>query len=259
MPGDVTPSVRRDVFLTRAMQNGSHSFLRLGNTAFTLVELLVVIAIIVILAIIGFGFVGNSIERARSSKCSGNLRQLGSAIDLYTAENNGFYPSFGTGWPWGGGSNGPLWIFKVGAYLDPAVGGGNGPWTTKVIPGLFCPGDSSKQTGPGAASYSSYGLNHIYIMGGNGGDRPPALKTFGLTALANGKCRPLTNRSKVILACDKADGAGGWVSYFGGDNLSVGARHGAKRDSANVLWFDGHVSLEKTNDLKDASLWGYRW
>jgi len=259
MPRDMDDVVLAKVADAGPRRHGDPSFLRPGNSAFTLVEILVVVTIIAILAIIGFGFVGNAIERARISKCSANLRGLGSAINLYIADNNGFYPPKGDGWPPIGSTNGPLWVFTVGAYLDPAVGGADPAWGSRWIPGLCCPSDPRKKTGPGSAANSSYALNHVYIGGGDGGNRPSALKTTGPTARANGRCRPLTNRSKVILATDYAGGAGGWVGYYGGDNLSVGARHGAKQDSVNVLWFDGRVSLEKTNDLKDAALWGYRY
>jgi len=225
-----------------------------GSMGFTLIELLVVIAIIAVLSALLIGAVQGPLERARSVQCASNLRQVGVAINLYTAEHDGYYPSFGSGWPWGAGPNGPLWVFQIGAYLDQSVTSGNGPWTKKVIPGLFCPNDSTKGAG---ASYSSYALNFNYIGGGEGGDRPPAIKIIGLTGLAYGNALPLTNLSKVILATEKKDGANGYVSYTSGTLNSVGIRHGAKRDSLNVLWFDNHVSLEKATNLNSVSLWGY--
>jgi general secretion pathway protein G len=48
--------------------------------AFTLIELLVGIAIIAILAAMASPAIGPVIERGRSAKCVGNLRQIGAAV-----------------------------------------------------------------------------------------------------------------------------------------------------------------------------------
>lgn len=91
----------------------SHRF----QPAFTLVELLVVIAILAILAALLFPLVG-SMRRSTSSAISvSNLRQIGTAIVTYAADNNGTlpgptfmhqYPRYQTF-----GSTGPLaWILR---------------------------------------------------------------------------------------------------------------------------------------------------
>ncbi len=59
---------------------------------FTLIELLVVIAIIAILGVIAMPEYSRMIDRARSSACMGNLRNLGVATGLYVAENDGKFP-----------------------------------------------------------------------------------------------------------------------------------------------------------------------
>lgn len=61
--------------------------------AFTLIELLTVIAIIGILAAILIPVVGRVRETARSANCMSNLKGIGSAFQLYAADNQGLYPA----------------------------------------------------------------------------------------------------------------------------------------------------------------------
>ena len=64
--------------------------------AFTLIELLVVIAIIAILAAMASPAIGPVIERGRSAKCVGNLRQIGTAVQSYVADNDYRFPAIQT-------------------------------------------------------------------------------------------------------------------------------------------------------------------
>lgn len=61
------------------------------SRAFTLIELLVVVAIISILTAILFPVFAQAREKARAIACISNLKQIGTAILMYTEDNDGTY------------------------------------------------------------------------------------------------------------------------------------------------------------------------
>ncbi len=66
------------------------------SRAFTLVELLSVMAIIAILAALLLSVIGHAKTRAQAVTCRNNLRQWGTATQLYAADNSDYLPKDGS-------------------------------------------------------------------------------------------------------------------------------------------------------------------
>jgi prepilin-type N-terminal cleavage/methylation domain-containing protein len=63
-----------------------------ARRGFTLIELLVVIAIIAILAALLFPVFAQVREKARQTSCLSNLKQLGTAMFMYSQDHDGLFP-----------------------------------------------------------------------------------------------------------------------------------------------------------------------
>ena len=93
--------------------------------AFTLIELLVVIAIIAILAALLLPALSKAKQKAWTTSCNSNLRQVGLGLRMFADDNSEFYPKSGTSIIWGqndpvlppDGSGIRSWMEQVVSYV----------------------------------------------------------------------------------------------------------------------------------------------
>jgi len=131
-------------------------------SGFTLIELLVVVAIIALLAAILFPVFTTAREKARSSACQANLKQLGMAFTMYSQDYDGSYPMAFTyessaGWSSYDELVMPYTSIKAKySGLNPAI--------------LACPDATTSQTGASVRSYAIAGASNTGLGYNNAGN-----------------------------------------------------------------------------------------
>lgn len=87
--------------------------LRQAGRGFTLIELLGAVAIVILLVAMALPALSSGKAAAQQSRCASNLRQIGTALLAYAADNDGKLPTTSHS----GGSS-KSWIFTLAPYLD---------------------------------------------------------------------------------------------------------------------------------------------
>jgi prepilin-type N-terminal cleavage/methylation domain-containing protein/prepilin-type processing-associated H-X9-DG protein len=234
-----------------------------SNSGFTLIELLVVIAIIAILASLLLPALALAKEKARATKCIGNLKQVGLAINLYSDDHKTY--------PYGVIPGFSQWDLALGSYA-----GGTDPYNTPESRSRLFTCPSARR--PNLARQLNYSANPNVCKDGNFSTAvrcdtiPRPVEVF---AASDAIQFHTTGDSHAILWGVKND-AGKDVSFNDGSEADAhkmvqpsidsegdftvidpaGAnlrfRHSGK---STIVFVDGHVTGQKRNSVLERNLY----
>jgi len=137
--------------------------MRFNRKGFTLIELLVVIAIIAILAAILFPVFAQAREKARQTACMSNMKQMGTAMMMYTQDYDEIMAPWNLGLlPGGVGCcpNNQYWDALIQPYVKSGNPGGASGSTADQGGVWRCPSTITTST------QRSYGYSQVLMRGG---------------------------------------------------------------------------------------------
>jgi len=217
----------------------------LSNRAgFTLVEMLVTLACIALLVALSMGASQKVYAVAKSSNCSSNLRQIGLGALQWSADNDGkivpvYNPDEGIGLSY------KHWTGLLAPYLGKTLSTNSSSFVSAQEMPVYCCPLLSKRFG---YSYNYNYLSWIYPAASiNQWIRYAQVSDAAQTVLLVDSYRPADSTSWKPYVRPPSSTSTDSIPNF---------RH--DKNTANVLWVDGHVTGEKvTGDLMnpDNRMW----
>lgn len=210
--------------------------------AFSLVELLVGLAIIAVLAGAASAAWQRAHDSSRAARCLAQMRQLGSAIQLWGADRGGEFPRSSHS---AFAHRTPGWQRDILPYL----GGGKGPLTPRLQQRYFrCPADSR-------TAGTSYGLNVFFELDPEADDYEGAPARWRhLSSL------PAPSRT-VLLAEIKTDSSADhvmahfWSGHAAGGEVAAGRHEGR----GHFVFADGSAAPMRVEETYDPVRGINRW
>ncbi len=196
--------------------------------SFALIELLVVISIIAILAALLLPALGAARNKAKSVRCTGNLKQMGNAFSMYTVDYADWVPTHRMDEVPNGQNQYGWWFCRdgLGGYLN-FKGGRNYSWLNYSWKNTVfdCPGNNNLTR----ASYDPKKIS-IYICYGYN------LSANGLGGMTNGYIKPFLK-----------------INMVANDTIIIGDTGPVSTEPKGCFWFSAH-------NWSGYGLWGaYPW
>jgi len=220
---------------------------------FTLIELLVVIAVIAILAAILFPVFASAREKARQIVCESNLKQIGTAVLLYTEDYDEHLPPASYNDPAAAtpSSTPSAWMYFVDSYIKSGIAQSASGNPGQAVSVYTCPDDSVTDVSSPPTPSHDYTANSNIM--------PSWISPTGFTPATNPAVTiaAIHSPSQLVLIAEAAGGSR--IFSTGQDDVTVADSGSGDGDvfwqcqaiylrgrvrhngGANYLFTDGHV------------------